>query len=62
MRTNQTLSFFRKNVNESIRIYLNDTKGLRKTPFNPKYKTKFIVHGFLNNLNSDTVQTIKNSK
>nr|BAN20994.1 lipase [Riptortus pedestris] len=45
----------------ATRIYVNDSMGLHEAGFDPKRKTKFLVHGFLNNLNSDIIQNIKNN-
>lgn len=43
------------------RLFLNDSVTLKEAGFNPKLKTKFLVHGFLNDLNSDIIQNIKNN-
>ncbi|CAH1407427.1 unnamed protein product [Nezara viridula] len=53
--------YTKKNPKVSQRLYLNDSSALNSSNYVHEDETKFIVHGFLNDINSETIQNIKNN-
>ncbi|XP_014275639.1 pancreatic lipase-related protein 2 [Halyomorpha halys] len=53
--------YTKENPKVSQRLYLNDSLALNSSNYNFKDQTKFIVHGFFNDINSETIQAIKNN-
>lgn len=41
---------------------IDDVTSLKQSGFNPRKKTKFVIHGWKSSAESETVQNLKNCK
>lgn len=52
----------RKNLDEYQELWINDGESVASSQFNSSNPTFFVIHGFLNNVDSEAIQLPKKSR